>query len=209
MMGESFPLNLMTEEITAAPEVVDAELQALISQAELAAETDRYISAATAKRAAQAEQEARDQALSGWIAAGMGALPLPASPAEFQELPMHIRMQLQARDLPLYELMAGPKQPLPAETEARLRSNQLTQADGPVLEGCGFLQEADALKERLLQERWSTFEAGNAARAEASQQQQAEWAAAQAAGQERFNAAAKAHYISRVHQGLPPAPMLR
>jgi hypothetical protein len=155
------------------------------------------------------EQDPRQVALDAWCAAGMGEIPLPESRAQWMELPLHVKAQVEAKNLGLFQFFNG-TQPLPAALERKLALGGLDQldptSDGPVLEACGRLLEAQQLRDRIMAERIATFEEGTAAFAEASQQQQEQWAAAQAAGMERAQAAARSEWVGSL--GGRPNPLV-
>jgi hypothetical protein len=148
------------------------------------------------------EQDPRQVALDAWCAAGLGELPLPESREQWMEMPLHVKMQLQARNVGLFEMFNG-VQPLPADLERRMRLGQLTIEDGPIVEAAGHLQVAAELKDRAMAERWRVFEEGEAARAVAAAEQQEEWSRLQAEGKAHADAEARSRYVASLQSGQP------
>jgi hypothetical protein len=148
------------------------------------------------------EQDPRQVALDAWCAAGLGELPLPESREQWMEMPLHVKMQLQARNVGLFEMFNG-VQPLPADLERRMRLGQLTIEDGPIVEAAGHLQVAAELKDRAMAERWRVFEEGTAAAAAAAAEQQEQWAQLQVEGKARADAEARSRYIASLQSGQP------
>jgi hypothetical protein len=186
----------------------ESDFAVIEAEAAAAAALQRYQDHKMQQEEATEAAERRLDILRRWEVTGNGHLPLPASADEYEQLPLTVRMQVAGRD-PELARMLQPAVPLPVSTEIRLSQglDALLPEDAEHLLRGGYHEILAQIRERYQQQVWSSFEEAQTAAAEAAQVQQEQWEQQRREGEQRANAAARQHYISRIHAGLPPAPV--
>lgn len=159
---------------------------------------------------ADEEAAARADVLDRWCKAGLEQYALPSSAEEFESLGMSVQLQLGQADPDLLRMLA-PAQAMPAGTERRLSRGleALEPQDVPHLLRAHRGDVVEQLRARHLASIWQQHEEQAAMDSAAREAAQQEAEARRIASQEEFNQKARMHAISRMHAGLPPAPMLR